>query len=122
MFSLAAFLGARLPDGHGGIGGAVVALAAIFLPGLLLITGALPLWRDFAARPRSLRALAGVNAAVVGLLAAALYSPVWTSAVQDLADFATALLGFILLVAMRSSVLIVLAWCILASVVRVWFA
>ena len=122
MFSLAAFLGARLPDGHGGIVGALVALAAIFLPGLLLISGALPLWRDFAARPRSLRALAGVNAAVVGLLAAALYSPVWTSAVRDPADFATVLVGFILLVATRSSVVIVLGWCILASAVRVWFA
>jgi chromate transporter len=122
MFSVASFLGARLSGEHGGMVGATVGLLAIFLPGLLLVAGALPLWRSIAGRKESLRALAGVNAAVVGLLAAALYHPVWTSAVLAPADFATALVGFVLLIATRSSVLIALAWCVAASLARVGFA
>ena len=120
MFSIAAYLGARLDGGQGGLIGAAVALVAIFLPGLLLVTGALPLWRSITNRRGSLSAVAGVNAAVVGLLAAALYDPVWTSAVTSPADFGTALIAFTLLAATRASVLVVLVWCVLASAVRVW--
>src|SRR5690606_12623976 len=82
MFTLAAYLGARLPGSAGGIVGASVALGAIFLPGLLLVTGVLPLWRAVAGRAVAARAIAGANAAVVGLLGAALYDPVWTGAVR----------------------------------------
>jgi chromate transporter len=121
MFSIAAFLGDRLSGGEGGIAGAAVALLSIFLPGLLLVSGALPLWRSIAGHTISSSALAGVNAAVVGLLAAALYSPVWTGAVLSPADFATTLVSFVLLVATRTSVLVVLAWCVLASLIRVWW-
>jgi chromate transporter len=67
-------------------------------------------------------ALAGVNAAVVGLLAAALYDPVWTSAVLTPVDFFVALVGFLLLTIGRVSVLVVLAWCVLASMARIPFA
>ena len=115
MFTLAAYLGARLPGGEGGIVGAAVALAAIFLPGLLLMGGALPLWRALAARASAARAVAGVNAAVVGLLAAALYDPVWTSAVRGPADFAIALIGFVALIAWRAPALLVVAWCVIAA-------
>jgi chromate transporter len=93
-----------------------VAVAAIFLPGLLLVAGVLPLWRALAARPGAARAVAGVNAAVVGLLGAALYDPVWTSAVRGPADLAIALAGFTLLAAWRLSALWVVAWCVAASV------
>jgi chromate transporter len=120
MFSLAAFLGARLDGAHGGMLGASVSTLAIFLPGFLLIAGALPLWRSIQNRASAASALAGINAAVVGLLAAALYDPVWTSAVITPADFAIALIGFALLVATRVSVLAVLAWCVLASITRAW--
>lgn len=116
MFTLAAYLGARLPGGDGGALGATVALVAIFLPGFLLVAGVLPLWRALAGRPGAARAIAGVNAAVVGLLGAALYDPVWTSAVRGPADVAIALVGFTLLVAWRVSPLVVVAWCIVASV------
>jgi chromate transporter len=116
MFSLAAYLGARLPDGMGGVAGASVALCAIFLPGFLLIAGILPLWSAIAGRQFAARAIAGVNAAVVGLLAAALYDPVWTSAVQRPTDLAIALIGFTLLVAWRISALIVVVWCVVAAV------
>lgn len=116
MFTLSAYLGARLPGGEGGLIGASVALGAIFLPGFLLVAGVLPLWRAIAGRPTAARAIAGVNAAVVGLLGAALYDPVWTSAVRGPMDVAIALVGFMLLVAWRASPLIVVAWCVVASV------
>jgi chromate transporter len=116
MFTLAAYLGARLPGAEGGLIGATVALLAIFLPGFLLVAGALPLWRSIADRPVAVRAVAGVNAAVVGLLAAALYDPVWTSAVQAPADVAIAIVAFTLLVAWRASALVIVAWCVLSAV------
>jgi chromate transporter len=117
MFTLAAYLGARLQGGEGGLLGASVALGAIFLPGFLLIAGVLPLWRNIAGRPNAARAVAGVNAAVVGLLGAALYDPVWVSAVRGAADVAISLVGFTLLMAWRVSALFVVAWCVAASVI-----
>lgn len=119
MFSLAAFLGARLSGAQGDMVGACVSTLAIFLPGLLLVTAALPFWRSLQLSPSAARAIAGINAAVVGLLAAALYYPVWTSAVMTAADFAIALIGFVLLAAARASVLVVLTWCVCASIVRI---
>lgn len=119
MFTLAAFLGERLHGGQGGAAGAVAGLLAIFLPGLLLIGGALPFWRALAARDGAARMLAGVNAAVVGLLAAALYDPVWVSAVHDAGDFAIALVAFALLAAARWPVLAVVGWCVAAAMARV---
>ena len=116
MFTLAAYLGARLPGADGGLLGAALALGAIFLPGFLLVAGFLPLWRSLAGQPRAAAAVAGVNAAVVGLLGAALYDPVWTSAVRGGVDLAIALIGFTLLVAWRASALAVLVWCVAASV------
>jgi chromate transporter len=116
MFTLAAYLGARLPGSMGGLLGASTALCAIFLPGFLLITGILPLWSAIAGRQLAARAIAGVNAAVVGLLAAALYDPVWTSAVQGPVDLAIALIGFTLLVAWRVSPLLVVVWCVVAAI------
>ena len=118
MFSLAAYLGARLACGHGGLLGAVVALLALFLPGLLLVAGALPFWRALAARDVTARMLAGVNAAVVGLLAAALYDPVWITAVRDAKDFAIALAAFVLLVAVRWPPLAVVGGCVAAAGLR----
>ena len=115
MFTLAAYLGARLPGSEGGLLGATVALVAIFLPGFLLVAGSLPLWRSVAGRPVAVRAVAGVNAAVVGLLGAALYDPVWTSAVGGALDVAIAAIAFTLLVAWRASALVVVLWCVAAA-------
>lgn len=117
MFTLSAYLGARLPGSEGGIIGASIALGAIFLPGLLLVAGVLPLWRALAARPIAARLIAGANAAVVGLLAAALYDPIWTSAVRGPIDIAVALIGLMLLLVWRLSPLLVVLWCVAASVV-----
>ena len=117
MFTIAAYLGASLPGSEGGVAGALVALAAIFAPGLLLVSGALPWWHSIVGRPRAARAVAGVNAAVVGLLGAALYDPVWTGAVRGLADAAVAAAGFAVLALWRASPLIVVFWCVGAALV-----
>ncbi len=121
MFTLAAYLGTRLPGSDGGVLGASVALTAIFLPGFLLVTGVLPLWRSIMSRPTAAHAIAGVNAAVVGLLGAALYNPVWTSAVQGSIDIAIALVGFTLLAVWRVSAILVVFWCIAASIASAIF-
>lgn len=116
MFSLAAYLGAHLPGGAGGLPGAVIALTFIFMPGFLLISCALPLWRAITTHPAAGRAIAGVNAAVVGLLGAALYDPIWSSAVGGVMDVAIAAAGFALLAWRRQAALLVVLWCVLASV------
>ena len=121
MFSFAAYLGARMPGADGGMLGASIALIGIFLPGFLLLSGILPLWRMLARYDVAARAIAGVNAAVVGLLAAALYDPVWTSAVFSPADVAIALVAFTMINAWRLSVIYVVAWCVLASVLHATF-
>lgn len=114
MFSVAAFLGARLDHGQGGALGAAISVAAIFLPGLLLVSGVLPFWNRLATHAGVARSMAGVNAAVVGLLAAALYDPLWTSAVHAPIDFGIALIGLLLLVVARAPALAVVAWCVAA--------
>ncbi len=97
LFAFAAYLGAvRDPVPHG-LPGAALAIGAIFLPSFLLIWGALPFWERLRAHPGFGRALRGINAAVVGLLLAALYTPVWTSAILAPRDFALALAAFGLL-------------------------
>ena len=116
LFSLAAYLGARLPGDNGGLVGAAVALLSIFLPGFLLIAGVLPLWRSIAGRPGAASAIAGVNAAVVGVLAAALYDPIWTSAVRAPVDVAIALVGFALFLTGRVPAILIVVWCVAASV------
>jgi chromate transporter len=110
LFTFAAFLGAIAHDGAGavaqngagGVAGAAIALVAVFLPGLLLVVGALPFWDALRLRPWAQGLVRGANAAVVGVLAAALYDPVWTSAVRSMGDFAFALTAFVALVAWRA--------------------
>ena len=87
LFTFAAYLGAAANVPPGGLAGAALALVAIFAPGLLLMMAALVFWPRLRARSDARAAMAGVNAAVVGLLASALYNPVWTSAVRGLARF-----------------------------------
>jgi chromate transporter len=118
MFTLAAFLGERLREGQGGMRGAAVSMAAMFLPGLLLIAGALPFWQTLAAQDNAARILAGVNAAVVGVLAAALYNPVWISAIHDVMDFVIALSAFLLLAAAQWPALAIVGGCVVAALLR----
>ncbi len=97
LFTFAAYLGAVLGPTPNGIAGALLALLAIFLPGFLLLIAALPFWDRLRTRPRAQTAMQGANAAVVGILGAALYSPVFTTAVSDMRDFTLALACFVLL-------------------------
>ncbi|RVU20131.1 chromate efflux transporter [Methylobacterium oryzihabitans] len=98
LFTLAAYLGAVA----GGPAGAAAALAGIFLPSFLLVFGTLPFWGRLRGVPRARRALAGVNAAVVGLLLAAFYDPVWTAGITDRAAYAVAAAAFLLLFLWRA--------------------
>jgi chromate transporter len=107
LFTFAAYLGAVAGAGPGGAAGAALALVAIFAPGLLVLMAALVFWRDVRTLTHARAAAAGVNAAVVGLLASALYNPVWTSAVKDPADFAIAAAGFVALIVGRAPPLLV---------------
>ena len=102
LFTFAAYLGAVMRDAPNGWLGALVCLIAIFLPSFLLVLGALPFWESVRHMPRARTALAGVNAAVVGLLLAALYDPVWTVGITGRADFALAAAGFLLLYLWRT--------------------
>ncbi len=115
LFAFAAYLGAVAPVPPGGIVGAVVALTAIFLPGGLCFLGALPFWRALRSDARARAAMLGTNAAVVGLIGAALYDPVWTSAVRSPIDFAIAASAFILLIAWRAPPLLVVMFSALAG-------
>ena len=101
LFTFAAYLGAAIEPipgiGANGVFGAMIALAAIFLPGFLLLVGVIPFWNAFRARPAAQALMRGANAAVVGILGAALYTPVFTSAVIGPGSFALALTCFLLL-------------------------
>jgi chromate transporter len=98
LFTFAAFLGAARMPSPNGIAGATIALIAIFLPGLLIAYGALPFWGTFRQHAVFQRALSGINAAVVGILLAALYLTIWTPTILHPTDFALALVSFGLLV------------------------
>jgi chromate transporter len=97
LFTFAAYLGAVMNSPPNGLAGATIALVALLLPGMLLVYGMLPFWDATRTRPAAQAAMRGTNAAVVGILGAALYNPVWTSAVMTPRDFALALGGFLLL-------------------------
>jgi len=97
LFTFAAYLGAVMNSPPNGLAGAAIALVALLLPGMLLVYGMLPFWDAMRTRAAAQAAMRGTNAAVVGILGAALYNPVWTSAVMSPRDFALALAGFLLL-------------------------
>jgi chromate transporter len=102
LFTFAAYLGAVLGPEPNGPAGALIALVGVFLPGFLILVGILPFWDSFRRQAWAQSAMQGANAAVVGILGAALYSPVFTSAITDLRTFALALGCFVLLVAWKA--------------------
>jgi chromate transporter len=116
VFTFAAYLGAVMTQPPNGLAGAVIALVGIFLPGMLLVFGMLPFWDAFRLRPAAQAAMRGTNAAVVGILATALYNPVWTSAVLSPRDFAVALGGFLLLTVWKAPSWIVVLTLALARI------
>ena len=102
LFTFAAYLGAAMGPVPNGWAGAGLCLAAIFAPSFLLIVGVTPFWNALRGRPAAQGALMGANAAVVGLLAAAFYNPVWTTAVASPVDVGLALAAFLLLAAWKA--------------------
>jgi chromate transporter len=107
LFTFAAYLGAVVSPSPHGLTGAALGLIAIFLPGVLVLMGTLPFWESLRKRSEAQAMMRGINAAVVGLLGAALYNPVWTSAVKTPGDFGIALVGFVLLTVWRAPPLVV---------------
>lgn len=117
MFAFAAYLGALIPSGITAWLGACIALVFMFLPGFLLIAAALPLWQHISGQPKALNAIAGVNAAVVGILAAALYDPIITAGITSVIDVIITCIGFVILFRWKLSPLVIVGWCVLASII-----
>jgi chromate transporter len=119
MFAFSAYLGTVLSSGQDGYLLAAIALTFMFLPGFLLIAGVLPFWGANSHSPIATNAIAGVNAAVVGLLGAALYTPIFVSGISGSVDLVIALVAFALLAVWRVSALVVVVWCVAANVLPV---
>jgi chromate transporter len=115
LFTFAAYLGAVMGPEPNGWLGAAICLVAVFLPSFLLVLGALPFWQELRRLPQAQAALRGVNAAVVGLLLAALYHPVWTAGIIGAADFALAAAAFLLLFMWQTPPWLVVVLCALAG-------
>lgn len=120
MFSLAAYLGASVDAGAAPLASATLALLCVFLPGFLLLFATLPVWATVARRPLAGRALAGVNAAVVGLLAAAFYDPVWREGVNSPVDMVIVAIGLGMLMVFRLPALWAVAWCVGSASAWAW--
>ncbi|QNK03787.1 chromate efflux transporter [Dyella telluris] len=120
MFSLAAYLGSRMAGGQDGVVGSLVALLSIFLPGFLLLSGVLPFWQRLSGRAGAVRIMAAINAAVVGVLAAAFYNPVWTGTVHGASDVLIAACGFVMLTVARQPAWVAVLWCVAASCAGGW--
>jgi len=97
--------------------GASLCLVAVFLPSFLLVIGALPFWNELRQRTWAQSALRGVNAAVVGLLLAALYHPVWTAGIGSAKDFALASSAFLILFMWKVSPWLVVLFCAFAGAI-----
>lgn len=97
LFTFSAYLGAVSLENPNGWSGGLISLVAVFLPSFLLIIGAMPFWEKLRTLPKIRQSISGVNAAVVGILLAALYHPVWTSAIFSIKDFFLAAAGLVLL-------------------------
>jgi chromate transporter len=123
MFSFSAYLGAIIPmTGTISWLGAGVALISIFLPGLLLIAATLPVWESIASNPKAAHAIAGINAAVVGILAATLYNPIFSTSVLNVYDLLVCAAGITILVIWRLSPLYVVLWCVAAVIMPIYLA
>lgn len=117
MFAFSAYLGAIIPNPEEiSWIGAFTGLTFMFLPGLLLISAALPLWQAISNNPTATFAITGINAVVVGILAAALYDPIFTSSVTSASDICIAVIAFIILMKWRVSPILIVIGCVAASV------
>jgi chromate transporter len=120
LFTFSAYLGTVMGPPPNGVAGAALCLVAMFLPAFLLVIGPLPFWDDLRRRAGAQAALRGVNAAVVGLLLAALYNPVWTSGITNAGDFALAAAAFLLLFIWKTPPWLVVVFCALGGAALAW--
>jgi chromate transporter len=116
LFTFSAYLGTVVKTEPHGLAGAALGLIGIFLPGMLVLLGTLPFWDSFRTRAGAQAVMRGVNAAVVGLLGAALYNPVWSTTVKTSADVGIALVGFVLLTMWRAPPLVVVIFSAAAGI------
>ena len=123
MFGFAAYLGFIQAETYGGnqILGALQATLFIFLPGFLLVYAILPFWQSFSQKEALSKAIAGANAAVVGLLAAALYNPIFLHAIVAPVDLAIAAIAFAALSRFKAPVLLVVLICVFSKLALVWW-
>ncbi len=121
IFAFSAYLGTFIPTGYNEFIGASVALLFMFMPGFLLIGGVLPFWQAISHNTAVRNAVTGINAAVVGLLAAALYDPIFTSAIESAADLAIGMVAFAMLAVWRLSAIAVVIWSVSASIAMTLF-
>jgi len=117
LFTFSAYLGTVMGPAPNGWAGAILCLVAMFLPAFLLVIGPLPFWDELRRRPAAQAALRGVNAAVVGLLLAALYNPVWTSGITSAGDFALGVAAFLLLFMWKTPPWLVVVFCAVGGAV-----
>ncbi|MDX1572487.1 MAG: chromate efflux transporter [Methylophaga sp.] len=117
LFTLSTYLGAEIDTGLAPGWTAMIATLAIFLPGFLILLAVLPFWTKLTEFPKAASAIAGINAAVVGLLAAALYDPIFTKGVSSWVDVLIALGGFLILAVLKRSALWTVLFCVLAAVI-----
>lgn len=117
LFTFSAYLGTVMGPSPNGWAGAILCLVAMFLPAFFLVIGPLPFWDELRRRPAAQAALRGVNAAVVGLLLAALYNPVWTSGIKSAGDFALGVAAFLLLFMWKTPPWLVVAFCAIGGAV-----
>jgi chromate transporter len=122
LFTFSAYLGAIVAPVGDALLWSAVALVFIFLPGLLIALAGLPVWLWLGHHPAARAALAGINAAVVGVLGAALYNPIWLSAVGNGRDVAIALAGFLLLERWRVPPLAIVIFCVAAALMSEFVA
>jgi chromate transporter len=120
LFTFSAYLGAVVAPAGAAWLWSVAALIFIFLPGVLIALAGLPVWLWLGRHPAARAALAGINAAVVGVLGAALYNPIWLSAVADGRDVAIAVTGFLLLERWRVPPLAIVVFCVGAALISAW--
>ena len=116
LFTFSAYLGAIVKGPPNGALGATISLVGIFLPGLLAVSGTLPFWESFRRRSEAQAVMRGVNAAVVGLLGAALYHPLWTTSVKTSGDLALALVAFVLLTKWKAPPILVVIFSALGGI------
>ena len=121
LFTFASYLSAVIPTGLSLWLMVTLGTLAVFLPGFLLLLAAIPMWQKVSHNSQAKAALAGVNAAVVGILAAALYNPIFTSSILTTLDLVIALVGFVILTVWKKPPIWVVTWGLLASLGLYWW-